>query len=55
MIVNVYHYGLQEDGDDDRSVDLVPPFGIADRVNQVVAPLRGKIGRNVDIVEFQWA
>lgn len=52
MIVNVYHYGLQEDGDDDRSVELVPPYGIADRVSQVVAPLMGKIGRNVDIVEF---
>ncbi|KAL7004444.1 hypothetical protein EMMF5_005995 [Cystobasidiomycetes sp. EMM_F5] len=52
MLVNIFHFGLDEDGFFSTKDQYGPPYTTEERIKQIAMPLVEKIGRPVDIVEF---
>ncbi|KAL7004442.1 hypothetical protein EMMF5_005993 [Cystobasidiomycetes sp. EMM_F5] len=52
MIVNVFHFGLDEDTYFGWKDQYGPPYKTEDRIRQIALPLADKLQRSIDIVEF---
>ena len=52
LLVNVFHFGLDEEEYFGWKDQYGPPYNTQDRIEQIAMPLMQKIGRKPDIVEF---
>lgn len=52
FLVNVYHFGLDEDEYFVTRASYKPPYKVEDRLRTIAAPLMDRIGRSPDIVTF---
>lgn len=52
LLLNVFHFGLDEEEYFTWKDQYGPPYRTDDRVKEIVIPLVQKIGRKVDLVEF---
>lgn len=52
MIMNVFHFGLDQEDYFTWKDQYGPPYNSEDRIEQIAVPLVQKVGREIDILEF---
>lgn len=52
MIMNVFHFGLDQEDYFTWKDQYGPPYDTEDRVLEIAKPLADKVGRRIDILEF---
>lgn len=52
FIMNVFHFGLDEEDYFTWKDQYGPPYTVEERIEQIALPLIEKVGRKVDILEF---
>lgn len=52
MFVNVFHFGLDEEGYFEWKDQYGPPYTVEERMREIVLPLVGKLQRRIDIFSF---
>lgn len=52
MIMNVFHFGLDQEDYFTWKDQYGPPYTVEERIQQIALPLIEKVGRKIDILEF---